>query len=377
MSSNRNETSGKGVDRVGKHTGRRVDPDARQGKLPFIYALSPRLLVAAVAVTAVVGGGLTLTQHAINDARAVTDLSGAVEPGSDDVDQTQWENAKGVPMAEEVKLAGPDEIKLRHRPKHLDTPALRDRVETLGQTLADTSDTGGPTEFRIATLNVLGASHSDGGNAGKYSNGADRTRAAAAKIKALGISVVGLQEYEPENHNAFVGATGWGVFPGMTMGIKGVRNSIAWNPSVWQLVESHTSTFPYFRGQPVPLPYVLLEHQVTGQRIWVMSVHNPVSNKQRGQNQHWRDVATAKEASLMRTLHADTGYPVFLTGDFNEREEALHGITGGGGVVAAGISGIDWIFGTSDVSFSGYVRDDSTRGRISDHPLVYATATLD
>jgi len=29
------------------------------------------------------------------------------------------------------------------------------------------------------------------------------------------------------------------------------------------------------------------------------------------------------------------------------------------------------------VSFSGYVRDDSTRGRISDHPLVYATATLD
>jgi len=362
---------------VGKHTGRRVDPDARQGKLPFIYALSPRLLVAAVAVTAVVAGGLTITQNAIDNARAVTDLSGAVEPGADDVDQTQWENAKGVPMAEEVTLAAPDDIKLRHQKKHITTPALRDRVETLGQTLADSGDLADPTEFRIASLNVLGASHSDGGNAGKYANGATRTRAAAAKIRALGISVIGLQEYEPENHNAFVSATGWGVFPGMTMGIKGVRNSIAWNPSVWELVESHTSTFPYFRGQPVPLPYVLLEHKVTGQRIWVMSIHNPVSNKQRGQNQHWRDVATAKEASLMRTLHADTGYPVFLTGDFNEQSEALHGITSGGGIVAAGVSGIDWIFGTSDVTFSGYVRDDSTRGHISDHPLVYATATLD
>jgi hypothetical protein len=259
--------------------------------------------------------------------------------------------------------------------------SLKDKADKLRRQAQKQSQAAADAVFKVGSLNVLGASHSDGGNAGRFANGADRTRLAAAKIRALGISVIGLQEYEPENHNAFVGATGWGVFPGMSMGIKGVRNSIAWNPSVWTLLETHTSTFPYFRGQPVPLPYVLLEHQATGQKAWFISIHNPVSNKQRGQNQKWRDIATAKEAALMSSLRANTGYPVFLTGDFNERSEAYYKVTAGGRAVAAsggltGSTGIDWIFGTPDVLFSGYVRDNSTIGHISDHPLVYATATL-
>ncbi len=258
--------------------------------------------------------------------------------------------------------------------------SLKDKADKL-RTKVEKQTATPDAVFKVGSLNVLGASHSDGGNAGRFGNGADRTRLATAKIRALGISVIGLQEYEPENHNAFVGSTGWGVFPGMSMGIKGVRNSIAWNPSVWSVVETHTSTFPYFRGQPVPLPYVLLEHQASGQKAWFISIHNPVSNKQRGQNQKWRDIATAKEAALMSSLKANTGYPVFLTGDFNERSEAFYKVTAGGRAVAAsggltGSTGIDWIFGTPDIAFSGYVRDNSTIGRISDHPLIYATATL-
>ena len=60
-----------------------------------------------------------------------------------------------------------------------------------------------------------------------------------------------------------------------------------------------------------------------------------MSNKQRGQNQKWRDIATAKEAALMSSLRANTGYPVFLTGDFNERSEAYYKVTAGGRAVAA------------------------------------------
>ena len=84
-----------------------------------------------------------------------------------------------------------------------------------------------------------------------------------------------------------------------------------------------------------------------------------------------------QEIALVDSLKAQTGYPVFLTGDFNEREEAFHRVTGGGAAVAAngGVSGnvgIDWIFGTPDVTFSDYVRDNSTIARISDHPLIDA-----
>lgn len=362
--------------RVGKHTGRGVDPKPRRTLLPS--SISPRLLVAATALTALVVGGLVVTQNAIDDARAVQDLSGLAAPSEPGPDQSDWENAEGVPHAAEVRsMPSTFEARLAKSKGEGKKPVvpLRDHVEDIGRTLS-TIETSPAVTFKIGSLNVLGASHSDGGNKAKYSNGAYRVRLAADKIRAQGISVVGLQEYEPAQHNAFVAATGWGVFPGMRMGVKGVRNSIAWNPSVWTELEAHTGTFPYFRGQPVPLPYVLLEHRATGRRAWFISIHNPVSNGKRGQNQHWRDVATAKQASLMRSLHAETGYPVFLAGDFNEREEALRGMTGGGGVVAAGVSGIDWIFGTSDVTFSGYVRDDSTRGRISDHPLVYATATF-
>ena len=37
----------------------------------------------------------------------------------------------------------------------------------------------------------------------------------------------------------------------------------------------------------------------------------------------------------MSSLRANTGYPVFLTGDFNERSEAYYKVTAGGRAVAA------------------------------------------
>lgn len=332
----------------------------------------PRSLrvVGSFALALVMLGGAAVAARALSDNGDGELAQSSIAAGADATSSPEIEISRATLEPRAVRLA-PDAL-----PSPKKSGVDKKKADKLRTKTEQQSQVAATAVFKVASLNVLGASHSDGGNAGRYANGAGRTSAAAAKIRALGISVVGLQEYEPENHSAFVRSTGWGVWPGMQLGVKGVRNSIAWNPSVWQLVEAHTSTFPYFRGQPVPLPYVLLEHQATGRKAWFISIHNPVSNGQRGNNQHWRDVATAKEAALVRSLKAQYGYPVFLTGDFNERDEALRGITGGGGIVAAGVSGIDWIFGTSDVAFSGYVRDNSTIGKISDHPLVYATATL-
>ncbi len=252
-----------------------------------------------------------------------------------------------------------------------------------------------PATFRIASFNVLGASHTGrGGNKKGYAGGTSRMGWAVQLIRGNNISVVGLQEYEKTQHATFGRITGggWGVYPGLQVGNKGVRNSIAWNAGVWELVEAHTIPIPYFHGNLVPMPYVLLKHQGTGRLAWFINIHNPASV--RGPAQHWRDVATAKEIALMNDLQEpetnnQPGIPTFLMGDFNEKAEAFCRVTAGANAQAAngGTSspcrlpanhGIDWIFGsTPGVAFSGYVRmDGGLVNRISDHPMIFSDVTL-
>ncbi len=248
-----------------------------------------------------------------------------------------------------------------------------------------------PLTFRIASFNVLGSSHTGGGgNKPGYNNGAARMGIVVDLLRGQGVDVVGFQEFEPSQFYAFRNRTGssWGVYPGMSLGTKGVRNSVAWNTSVWQAVETHTTTIPYFRGNRVLIPYVLLRNPATGREAWFISIHNPTSNAQRGNNQGWRNVATNIERNLMIRLHAD-GTPVFLSGDFNERNEAFCKMTYGGALQSASGGsggppcqlppnlGIDWVFSSTDVAFSNYLRYQTPYvHRASDHPLVRADATL-
>ena len=47
-----------------------------------------------------------------------------------------------------------------------------------------------------------------------------------------------------------------------------------------------------------------------------------------------------------------------------------------GGCRPAGALAVDWVLGWGNVSFSGYIEDRSTLGRVSDHHFVAATATV-
>ena len=266
---------------------------------------------------------------------------------------------------------------------------LRDKVQMAADGLPAPDAT-----FRIASFNVLGASHTGaGGNKRGYAGGSTRMGWATQLIRGNNVSIVGLQEYEKTQHGTFSNITGggWGIYPGLQVGNKGVRNSIAWNNGVWELVEAHTIPIPYFHGNLVPMPYVLLKHKATGRLAWFINIHNPAST--RGPAQHWRDVATAKEIALMNQLQApqstnQIGTPTFLMGDFNEKSEAFCRVVPGATAQAANGGaapcsppaghGIDWIFGsTPGVSFSNYVRmDGGLVNRVSDHPMIYADVTL-
>jgi hypothetical protein len=242
------------------------------------------------------------------------------------------------------------------------------------------------TSFRVASINTLGDSHTrPGGNKPRYASGPDRTRTLLGVLTSQGIDVAGLQEFERPQKATFNNiAPAWDVFTGTERG----RDSIAYRNDVWDYVAGGTGTIPYFRGNPAPLPWVTLRHEATGREMSFISIHNPTSNPRRGNNAGHRAEATRREIAMVRSL-AEGGNPVFLLGDFNERAEAFCMVTSGGdigaangGSVGGGCApppnmGIDWIFGTTDIAFSDYLRhQDATVNRMSDHPVIVANATI-
>jgi len=246
-------------------------------------------------------------------------------------------------------------------------------------------------EFTVATFNVLGSSHtSRGGKWPDMASGPVRIRWAVGLLNARGVDVVGLQELQRDQFRTFVGATGggWGVYPGESAGPLGIENSLAWRRAEWTALELRTIQIPYFDGRLRPMPYVLLQHNATGRKAWFANFHNPASNSRRGNNDRYRWRAMTLEIDLANRLWNDTGYPVFITGDMNEREVYFCNMTGRAPMVAPNGGSnegscspppypmpVDWVFGTNVVTFSSYTRAEVPR--ISDHPLVAADVTLD
>lgn len=247
------------------------------------------------------------------------------------------------------------------------------------------------TSFSIASYNVLGFGHTTkGGNKKGWVDGRTRTYWAVDQLRGHGASVVGLQEFQLEQSATFNSIAGgeYAVYPGAAGGRQGVQNSIAWRRADWAVVQANTIEIPYFNGGRMPMPYVLLRNLTTGQHVWFANFHNPADA--RGPAQGARNAAMAMQVDLFNRLGSETGYPVITTGDFNEREEVLCRFAASAGMTSADggyadASGchtpqrmqVDWIFGTSQVTFSNYLADRSPYvARTSDHPLVRADALI-
>ncbi len=248
-----------------------------------------------------------------------------------------------------------------------------------------------PTTFTVSSYNVLGYGHTaGGGNRKGWADGRTRMGWATSLLRARGVDVVGFQEFQIQQFSTFNALAGgeFAVYPGAAGGRSGVRNSIAWRRAEWTLVEANTTPIPYFGGSPLPMPYILLEHVGTGQRVWFANSHNPADA--RGPAQALRDRAVSLEISLFNRLQAETGYPVVATGDMNDREEylcrvasgaAMHSADGGyadaAGCRPPSQMQVDWIVGTEAVGFSNYLANRSgLAARTSDHALVSADAVI-
>nr|WP_237448013.1 endonuclease/exonuclease/phosphatase family protein [Nocardioides flavescens] len=206
-------------------------------------------------------------------------------------------------------------------------------------------------------------------------------------IAGSGASVVGFQELEDPQYDRMLSLSGWQAYPGRTLDRGSIRNSLAWDPDVWSLVEARSIGIPYFGGQIIRRPVVRLENIESGREVWFFNTHNPATTPRWGNNARWRAAAISLEIQLANELGAD-GTPVVFTGDFNDRAEALCPLVGGtdlaaanggsadGGCAPPARMDVDWVFG-SGIEWSDFASVSSgVVGRVSDHPYVSATAYI-
>lgn len=242
----------------------------------------------------------------------------------------------------------------------------------------------GATAIRVASWNVLGASHTEGPGCNKcpLPDSGPRMDRAVQVIKGHGLEVIGLQEFQPKQQTMFrAKMPNWGVF-------SNADNAVAWDKSKFVLVSSRTFTIPYFGGSNRLMPVVRLRHLASGKVIEVISVHNPADV--RGPAQQYRDRATATEGTITSNTAAQ-GIPVILTGDANDRERFFCQITGYGVMASSSggsnVSGqctppghmaVDWVMGSKkNVVFLSHQQDDKADVDFaSDHPIIVTTAAV-
>ena len=271
----------------------------------------------------------------------------------------------------------------------LDTPSTTPVLVDPG-TLGDAV----PGSFVTATLNVLGASHTAG--ADPRPSGATRMAWSVQLLEENGADLVGFQEMENPQKRAFVrlaGDTYELYYPG-----KDPRDSIAFRRDRFQLVGTDTSVRIPYRQHVRTMPVVTLQDRTTGQRTIVMSVHNVAGKGLKWQKR--RAVSVRRELAAVSRLQAQTGLPVIFVGDFNDHRQSFYcrmtatgfassstwwstpaapttdPVTGEVTAPACELprhAGIDWIWGTQGVGFTGYLKlDGGLVDQATDHPLVLA-----
>jgi hypothetical protein len=244
--------------------------------------------------------------------------------------------------------------------------------------------------FSVATFNTLGASHTAGGaqHPGMQS-GADRVSGLLALLGKYGTDVIGLQEFQDSQYDAFArrARDTYGMYPGSGASARDRENTVVWRRDTFELDSASNITVPYFNGGRRDMPVVVLTHRASGRSVILINVHNPADTSQFHHQAGYRTEALRIERAAIEKLHARyVGVPIVLTGDLNDRTQPFCVMTGGGLMTSpAGGSndgacrppanpGIDWIFGTSGLAWTGYTKDRSPIGTTSDHPYVTASA---
>lgn len=191
--------------------------------------------------------------------------------------------------------------------------SIEDGMDSGPQQTTESSEEGnttGGSSFRVASFNVLGASHTDGPGANKPSwpSWSVRIEKSLNVIQSKELDIIGFQEFEPSQRNYLKQK-----LPNYGMSSKGKESdSIMWNGDKFELVSEGTWQTTYFGGK-IQEPWVKLRDVSTQQEFHVMNVHDPIN---RGQGDAQTRYENAK-AHLQKVNELKAEAPVLLTGDFN------------------------------------------------------------
>jgi hypothetical protein len=326
-------------------------------------SLKPAL---GVAITGAVAIALVATQGDGGSASNLADSGTAADQASAAVGQTP---VLSVPGPQKVvkgstvgRLTGPKARQLRLAAQR--AAQLRRGVE-------------GDTTFRVGTFNILGSQHTaPGGVKNGFPGAAARMPGSIERIKAHNVSVLGLQEAQPDQLSGLVSGTGFAIYPDASTPSLDRVNSIIYDTEVWSFVSGTTFQMTNGRGTRAQ-PVLRLEHKVTGQQVMFVNAHPPA-----GRDARTTSLRAGAQALLVRVI-ADLrteGIPVVLTGDMNDREAFVARVIRPAGLVSSFTGGampVDWVVATPDITFTTYTRDTSTVSRrISDHYFISATAVV-
>jgi hypothetical protein len=361
---------------------RHVDPERLRLTTPSRPVAAALLGVATVlavlGVAVLSGGAVSQGSSALKADQMAAEAAAAERPEADRAspDARSVSDPAPEPVAKAptfYRVVEAVHIKRAPKPEKQERLTLAERAEEEQEAEPSIPD------FGVAMLNILGSNHTQGGKGG-YAPGTSRAHSATQMLLARDASIIGFSEIQRDQLAVFTNnAPGYGVYPGTSLGSPGIPTTVAWDTSVWELVEAHTVTIP-FSGQQRPAPVVKLAHVATGAEIWVMNIHNSP-----GGMEAERERAEAIELAKVRELEA-TGIPIILTGDFNEKQEALCDFTAtslesavGGGYCYPPPQPmrVDWIFASEVFSVNSW---DVTRAApvpyITDHAALFARLSL-
>ncbi|NYI47873.1 hypothetical protein BJ993_005019 [Nocardioides aromaticivorans] len=256
-------------------------------------------------------------------------------------------------------------------------------IEAVRAACATTGSSGTGGSFGIGTLNWRGASHyKKNPHPGERPYG-ERVPNMVTKIGASGASIIGFQEFEPPQADAFLNVTNgaWAIVKGRRGGPHASTvNAIAYQPSAWKLDEVRYVSIRY-GGPMIQIPMARFTSTAGLGSVWVLNTHNPAGAV--GGTDAMRDQAVRAEAqALLRLQAAEPSTPLFLTGDMNDQarfKRLFLSLASGWSAANPSNHQIDWIMGSPGVTFSGTVVDQSTNDgahKYTDHPFVHSRVQL-
>ena len=239
----------------------------------------------------------------------------------------------------------------------------------------------------MASFNLLGASHTV--RSSRFATYKPRLDRAVSLMNSYKLDVVGTQEFQETTQFDYFVAKGyaktWGAHYWNPAGKRrDTENAIIWRKSKMEFVRAPRSTSPTSTAISGTCRLCCCARSRPGARR-TSSTCTTLPTCVGGCNLACQGdrIERAKIIELRKT-----GRPVFITGDFNDREKAFCPMTAGKLTISPNSipsttcayprqQSIDWIFAAGQARFSYYLRDKySQPANISDHPVVRARAHL-